>query len=136
MANIQYYNSVLVPQQIEQLYNRGIDGIALTNQTLFAWWPLVGNNTLDYNSYGYNAIPNNVVLAGFSNYKGDYILGGAIYNVNSLNVSEVYNCGNVIVCNNGNFPHVYLDNITLSSLPPNIPRNQSTTLGLANTMLP
>ncbi len=66
ISNVQLYNVVLSPSQINQAYSRGITGTpVVSNASLVAWWPLNGT-TSDFSGNGYNG---QLVNASFtSNY--------------------------------------------------------------------
>ncbi|MDE1849956.1 MAG: hypothetical protein KGI00_04480 [Candidatus Micrarchaeota archaeon] len=53
ISNVQMYGNALTTNQIALLYNRGVFGPALTNNTLDGWWPLNGNAN-DYSGNGNN----------------------------------------------------------------------------------
>jgi hypothetical protein len=62
IANVQIYNTSLTAQQIQQLYQEGIDGRPLPNAGLVGWWPLNGNAN-DYSGNGNNGVPTDVLYA-------------------------------------------------------------------------
>jgi len=43
MANVQVYNTILTPQEIQYLYQQGLGGAPVRLQNLVAWWPLNGD---------------------------------------------------------------------------------------------
>jgi len=43
IANVQIYNTVLTPQEIQYLYQQGLGGAPVRLQNLVAWWPLNGD---------------------------------------------------------------------------------------------
>jgi len=43
IANVQIYNTVLTPQEIQYLYQQGLGGGPVRLQNLVAWWPLNGD---------------------------------------------------------------------------------------------
>jgi hypothetical protein len=61
LANVQIYNTVLAPQQIQQLYSQGINSPPIPNAGLVGWWPLQGNAN-DYSSYNNNGIIYNAIF--------------------------------------------------------------------------
>jgi hypothetical protein len=140
IANVQFYNSVLSSSQIAQLYEEGIDGIPISNSFLIGWWPLNGNSN-DYSGSGNNAIPVNIIYTPMNDYQGDSIWGGSLYNANALNANAlnltegVMNCGTVAQCYNPNLEHLYLANVMLTGTP-STALNESTALGLSNSVLP
>ncbi|MGC8538979.1 MAG: hypothetical protein ACP5MK_03885, partial [Candidatus Micrarchaeia archaeon] len=72
ISNVQIYNTSLSAQQIQQLYQEGIDGRPLPNAGLVGWWPLDGNAN-DYSGTGNNGVQQNVVYASPANYTRDSI---------------------------------------------------------------
>jgi len=59
MTNIQIYNTSLSANEIQALYQEGIDGAPVDLQHLVAWWPLNGNAN-DYSGNGNNGTQYNV----------------------------------------------------------------------------
>ncbi|MGC8623334.1 MAG: LamG-like jellyroll fold domain-containing protein, partial [Candidatus Micrarchaeia archaeon] len=63
IANMQIYNTVLSPSQIQQLYQSGIAALPISNAGLIGWWPLDGNAN-DYSGAGDNGtIVGNLAFA-------------------------------------------------------------------------
>ncbi len=60
ITNFQVYNKTLSLQQLRQIYQQGVGGVPLSNSSLVAWWPLVGNAN-DYSGNGNNATATNVI---------------------------------------------------------------------------
>ena len=55
LANMQFYNVSLNPNQIEQIYDEGVYGRPVDYKDLMGWWPLYGN-ALDYSGYGTDGV--------------------------------------------------------------------------------
>lgn len=100
LANVQFYSSVLSPQQVGALYQEGISGSPLNNAGLLSWYPLDG----DANDYGgqandgYNInvayTPSNYMPRGLLN---AYDIGKSsvlvsVYNY-STGAQKLYNVG-------------------------------------------
>lgn len=59
IANVQLYDEALPPDAIVGIGNGGLGGLALPNEKLVGWWPLIGN-TEDYSGNGDAGIPYEV----------------------------------------------------------------------------
>jgi hypothetical protein len=65
ISDVQIYNTMLSPGQIQQLYQEGITGIPISGNSLLGWWPLNGNAN-DYSGNGYNGTAYSMVYPYFS----------------------------------------------------------------------
>jgi hypothetical protein len=62
IADVQLYNSSLTPQQVRDLYSRGMYGMPLAGHSLVGWWPLLGDAN-DYSGRGNDGFASGVVYA-------------------------------------------------------------------------
>ncbi|MGC9011254.1 MAG: LamG domain-containing protein, partial [Candidatus Micrarchaeia archaeon] len=72
IANVQIYNTSLLPSMVQQLYQEGIAGLPISNAGLVGWWPLNGNAN-DYSGFGNNGLPTAVSYSSPLNYTRDSI---------------------------------------------------------------
>jgi len=72
IANVQVYNTSLSANEIQALYQEGIEGLPLPNAGLVGWWPL-NNNANDYSGNGNNGVATNVKFNNLMNYTRDSI---------------------------------------------------------------
>lgn len=55
ISNVQLYSTVLTPSQVNYIYQQGIEGLAVANVPILAWWTLNGNLN-DISGNGHNII--------------------------------------------------------------------------------
>ena len=140
IADVQIYSTVLAPTQAAQLYQEGIDSVPVSGAGLVGWWPLNGDFN-DYSGQSNNGIATSVAFSGLKDYQADPIWGGSLYgtnalNANALNMTEgVVNCGFSAQCYSSGLEHLYLANSPLSGTY-SYALNESTALGLSNSILP
>ncbi|MGC8580685.1 MAG: LamG-like jellyroll fold domain-containing protein, partial [bacterium] len=78
IADAQIYNTSLSAQQIQQLYQEGIDGRPLPNAGLVGWWPLNGNAN-DYSGNGNNGQAISMIYSQVSIVKSSLLSSIADY---------------------------------------------------------
>ena len=85
-SNIQIYNTSLSVQQIQSLYQEGLQGLPLSGQNLVGYFPLDGNAN-DYSGNNNNGAATNVIYTSQSNFvpSGISTLGPYGINLNSIN---------------------------------------------------
>jgi hypothetical protein len=94
IANVQIYNTTLLPSQIQQLYQEGIGGLPLS-RNLVAWWPLNGNAN-DYSWNGNNGLATNVIYAPQQSVNPYLLSSPGGYGVNFNGQNGYVNFGNVL----------------------------------------
>ncbi|MDE1851200.1 MAG: hypothetical protein KGH69_00740 [Candidatus Micrarchaeota archaeon] len=72
IANMQVYNASLNSSQMQNIYQRGIEGLPVSN-SIAGWWPLNGNAN-DYSGYNSSGVATNVIYTGLTNYNRDSAL--------------------------------------------------------------
>ncbi|MGC8538330.1 MAG: LamG-like jellyroll fold domain-containing protein [Candidatus Micrarchaeia archaeon] len=110
IANMQIYNTVLSPSQIQQLYQSGIAALPISNAGLIGWWPLDGNAN-DYSGAGNSGTAHKITYTLLDNYTRDSIFIAETPNV--LPIPGIMSCDNLAQCTNSSLPHLYLSNMPL-----------------------
>jgi hypothetical protein len=105
IANIQIYNSALLPSQIQQLYQEGIEGLPLSGN-LVGWWPLNGNSN-DYSGNGNNGAATAVSYGLLQNYNRDSIFNTPVSTPLSP-LPGVLSCNSKSQCASNSLPHLFL----------------------------
>jgi hypothetical protein len=102
IAGVQLYGNVLTANQMTQLYNEGLGGMPIQNNSLAGWWPLEGDGS-DYSgngngNFGIARYPLNYVSSNYMppSLKSAFEVSAASVPM-LLNVNGTYNTYNVSV---------------------------------------
>jgi hypothetical protein len=111
ISNVQAYNVLLSPSQVQSLYQRGISGLPIPGNSLVGWWPLNGNAN-DLSGGGNNGAPTNMIYALPSNYVRDSILVSATPTPPQP-VPGILSCTSNSQCSNSALPKLFISSMPL-----------------------
>jgi hypothetical protein len=106
LANVQLYNTALLPVQISQMYQQGISNLPAPTNALVGWW-LLNTDAKDYSGNGNNGVPSALNYALLLNYSRDSIFNTpAVTQLSPL--PGILSCSSVSTCGSNSIPQLYL----------------------------
>jgi hypothetical protein len=106
IANVQLYNTALLPVQISQMYQQGIGNLPAPTNALIGWWPLNGDAN-DFSGNANNGVPSSVIYTLLLNYSRD-----SIFNTPSVTkispIPGLLSCTSTANCGSNAISQLYL----------------------------
>ena len=113
ISNVQLYSTVLTPSQVNYIYQQGLEGLAVANVPILAWWTLNGNLN-DISGNGHNIIVSqSSAFSLLQNYTNDNAYVQPTTS-NTYPVPGLLNCRSRGLCFASNSINVFLGDMPLS----------------------